>query len=158
LACQSRSPQLNLGAGGRPQFLDDGAPASERLIKGSIAENGPVVEQLGGFTFSGPLVIPGVYNGRNRTFFFGSFGIFFSRYGRRQQHHHDPHSGVRDMILCRRRQRTPVSVKPVTNRQFVYLLASASLVRIVTLFAGGRQQHAESPSRPYSNTRDARST
>ncbi len=27
----------------------------------------------GGFTFGGPLVIPGAYNGKNRTFFFGSY-------------------------------------------------------------------------------------
>ncbi len=35
----------------------------------------------GGFTLGGPLVIPHVYDGKNKTFFFGSLGMFFSRYG-----------------------------------------------------------------------------
>jgi hypothetical protein len=34
----------------------------------------------GGFTFGGPVVLP-KYDGRNRTFFFGSVGLFFSRSG-----------------------------------------------------------------------------
>ncbi len=34
----------------------------------------------GGFTLGGPVVLPG-YDGRNRTFFFGSLGLFFSRVG-----------------------------------------------------------------------------
>jgi hypothetical protein len=35
----------------------------------------------GGFTLGGPLVIPHVYNGRDKTFFFGSLGLFYSRAG-----------------------------------------------------------------------------
>lgn len=35
----------------------------------------------GGFTLGGPVVIPNVYDGRDKTFFFGSLGVFFSRYG-----------------------------------------------------------------------------
>jgi hypothetical protein len=35
----------------------------------------------GGFTLGGPLVIPHIYNGRDKTFFFGSLGLFFSRQG-----------------------------------------------------------------------------
>jgi hypothetical protein len=34
----------------------------------------------GGFTFGGPVMLPN-YDGRNRTFFFGSLGLFFSRSG-----------------------------------------------------------------------------
>jgi hypothetical protein len=34
----------------------------------------------GGFTLGGPVVLP-KYDGRNRTFFFGSLGLFFSRSG-----------------------------------------------------------------------------
>ena len=34
-----------------------------------------------GFTLGGPVVIPGVYDGRDRTFFFGSLGVFVSRQG-----------------------------------------------------------------------------
>jgi hypothetical protein len=41
----------------------------------------PYRQNEGGFTFGGPVVIPHVYNGRSKTFFFGSLGIFFSRYG-----------------------------------------------------------------------------
>jgi hypothetical protein len=41
----------------------------------------PYRQNEGGFTFSGPLVLPHIYNGRNKTFFFGSLGWFFSRYG-----------------------------------------------------------------------------
>jgi len=35
----------------------------------------------GGFTLGGPVVLPKIYNGRNKTFFFGSLGLFFARYG-----------------------------------------------------------------------------
>ena len=35
----------------------------------------------GGFTVGGPLVLPKIYNGRNKTFFFGSLGLFYSRAG-----------------------------------------------------------------------------
>jgi len=35
----------------------------------------------GGFTVGGPVVLPGIYNGRNRTFFFGSEGLYFTRNG-----------------------------------------------------------------------------
>jgi hypothetical protein len=41
----------------------------------------PYRQNEGGFTLGGPVVIPQVYNGRNKTFFFGSLGMFFSRYG-----------------------------------------------------------------------------
>jgi hypothetical protein len=35
----------------------------------------------GGFTLGGPVVLPKIYNGKDRTFFFGSLGLFFSRMG-----------------------------------------------------------------------------
>jgi hypothetical protein len=35
----------------------------------------------GGFTVGGPLVIPHVYNGRDKTFFFASLGLFYGRTG-----------------------------------------------------------------------------
>ena len=35
----------------------------------------------GGFTIGGPVVLPKIYNGRNKTFFFGSLGLFYSRVG-----------------------------------------------------------------------------
>jgi hypothetical protein len=41
----------------------------------------PFSQNEGGFTLGGPVVIPGVYNGRDKTFFFGSMGLFFSRMG-----------------------------------------------------------------------------
>ncbi|MEO8097902.1 MAG: carboxypeptidase regulatory-like domain-containing protein, partial [Acidobacteriota bacterium] len=41
----------------------------------------PYRQNEGGFTLGGPLVIPGVYNGKDKTFFFGSLGVFYSRYG-----------------------------------------------------------------------------
>ena len=41
----------------------------------------PYRQNEGGFTLGGPVIIPGVYDGRNKTFFFGSLGFFFSRYG-----------------------------------------------------------------------------
>jgi hypothetical protein len=41
----------------------------------------PYRQNEGGFTLGGPVVIPGVYNGRDRTFFFGSLGLFYSRMG-----------------------------------------------------------------------------
>ncbi len=41
----------------------------------------PYRQNEGGFTLGGPLVIPGVYNGHDKTFFFGSLGVFYSRYG-----------------------------------------------------------------------------
>ncbi len=41
----------------------------------------PYRQNEGGFTLGGPVVIPHVYDGRNKTFFFGSLGMFFSRYG-----------------------------------------------------------------------------
>ena len=41
----------------------------------------PYRQNEGGFTLGGPVVIPGVYNGHDKTFFFGSLGVFFSRYG-----------------------------------------------------------------------------
>jgi hypothetical protein len=41
----------------------------------------PYRQNEGGFTLGGPVVIPHLYNGRNRTFFFGSLGLFYSRQG-----------------------------------------------------------------------------
>jgi hypothetical protein len=41
----------------------------------------PYRQNEGGFALGGPVVIPGLYNGRDKTFFFGSLGFFFSRYG-----------------------------------------------------------------------------
>jgi hypothetical protein len=41
----------------------------------------PFRQNEGGFTLGGPVVIPRIYNGRDRTFFFGSMGLFFSRMG-----------------------------------------------------------------------------
>jgi hypothetical protein len=41
----------------------------------------PYRQNEGGFTLGGPVVIPGVYNGKDKTFFFGSLGVFYSRYG-----------------------------------------------------------------------------
>jgi|WetSurMetagenome_2_1015567.scaffolds.fasta_scaffold06601_3 hypothetical protein len=137
-------PMVNASPLGATEAFIDGAPASERIMRGAISENGPALEQVGevsvvtnafnaeyggfgnwftnvtiksgtntvhgsawdhlgndklnarsffqprrtpyrqneaGFTFGGPLVIPKLYNGRDKTFFFGSLGMFFSRYG-----------------------------------------------------------------------------
>uniref|UniRef100_Q026L2 TonB-dependent transporter Oar-like beta-barrel domain-containing protein n=1 Tax=Solibacter usitatus (strain Ellin6076) TaxID=234267 RepID=Q026L2_SOLUE len=41
----------------------------------------PYRQNEGGFTLGGPVVIPHLYNGRNKTFFFGSLGLFYSRQG-----------------------------------------------------------------------------
>jgi len=41
----------------------------------------PYRQNEGGFTLGGALVIPGVYNGKDKTFFFGNLGVFYSRYG-----------------------------------------------------------------------------
>jgi len=41
----------------------------------------PYRQNEGGFTLGGPVVIPHVYNGHNKTFFFGSLGLFYSRQG-----------------------------------------------------------------------------
>jgi hypothetical protein len=41
----------------------------------------PYRQNEGGFTIGGPVVIPKVYNGKDKTFFFGSLGLFFSRMG-----------------------------------------------------------------------------
>jgi len=41
----------------------------------------PIRQNEGGFTVGGPVVIPHLYNGRNKTFFFGSLGLFYSRQG-----------------------------------------------------------------------------
>jgi len=41
----------------------------------------PFRQNEGGFTIGGPVVLPKIYKGRNRTFFFASLGLFFSRYG-----------------------------------------------------------------------------
>ena len=41
----------------------------------------PFRQNEGGFTVGGPIVLPKIYNGRNKTFFFGSLGLFYSRVG-----------------------------------------------------------------------------
>jgi hypothetical protein len=41
----------------------------------------PYRQNEGGFTLGGPLVLPKIYNGRNKTFFFASLGLFYSREG-----------------------------------------------------------------------------
>ena len=41
----------------------------------------PLNQHEGGFTVGGPVVIPHLYNGRNKTFFFASLGLFYSRQG-----------------------------------------------------------------------------
>ena len=41
----------------------------------------PYRQNEGGFTIGGPVVLPKIYNGRNKTFFFGSLGLFYSRVG-----------------------------------------------------------------------------
>jgi hypothetical protein len=41
----------------------------------------PYRQNEGGFTIGGPVVIPKIYNGRNKTFFFASLGLFYSRVG-----------------------------------------------------------------------------
>jgi hypothetical protein len=137
-------PSVNAAPTGATEAFIDGAPASERIQRGAISENGPALEQVGevnvvtgafnaeyggfgnwftsvtiksgtnvlhgsvfdhlgndklnarsffqprrtsyrqnegGFTLGGPVVIPHVYDGKDKTFFFGSLGVFFSRYG-----------------------------------------------------------------------------
>jgi hypothetical protein len=46
-----------------------------------VTEVSPFRQNEGGFTLGGPVVIPKVYNGKDKTFFFGSLGLFFSRMG-----------------------------------------------------------------------------
>lgn len=41
----------------------------------------PGAQNEGGFTIGGPVVIPKLYNGRNRTFFFGALGLYYTRNG-----------------------------------------------------------------------------
>jgi hypothetical protein len=41
----------------------------------------PFRQNEGGFNIGGPVVLPKIYNGRNKTFFFGSLGLFYSRVG-----------------------------------------------------------------------------
>ncbi len=41
----------------------------------------PFKQNEGGFTLGGPVVIPHVYNGKDKTFFFGSLNLFRSRVG-----------------------------------------------------------------------------
>ena len=45
------------------------------------AEVTPYRQNEGGFTLGGPVVIPRIYDGKDRTFFFGSLGLFYSRMG-----------------------------------------------------------------------------
>ena len=44
------------------------------------AEKTKYKQHEGGFTLGGPVVLPG-YDGHNKTFFFGSLGLFYSRVG-----------------------------------------------------------------------------
>ena len=44
------------------------------------AEKTKYKQHEGGFTLGGPVVLPG-YDGHNKTFFFGSLGVFYSRVG-----------------------------------------------------------------------------
>ena len=137
------NPRANGANVGETEVFVDGGRASQAISRGSLAENGPSLEQVGefsvvsngfnaeyggfgiwfsnvtiksgsnrfmgsvfdhygsdaanartffqaektdykqhegGFTLGGPVVLPG-YNGRDRTFFFGSMGIFYSRVG-----------------------------------------------------------------------------
>jgi hypothetical protein len=41
----------------------------------------PYRQNEGGFTIGGPVVLPKIYNGRSKTFFFASLGLFYSRNG-----------------------------------------------------------------------------
>ncbi len=41
----------------------------------------PFRQNEGGFTLGGPVVLPKIYNGHNKTFFFASLGLFYSRVG-----------------------------------------------------------------------------
>jgi len=41
----------------------------------------PYRQNEGGFTIGGPVVLPKIYDGHNRTFFFASLGLFYSRQG-----------------------------------------------------------------------------
>ncbi len=41
----------------------------------------PFRQNEGGFTLGGPVAIPRVYNGKDKTFFFASLGLFYSRMG-----------------------------------------------------------------------------
>jgi hypothetical protein len=135
---------LNASSVGATEAFIDGARATERIQKGSLAENGPFLEQVGevnvvsgafnaeyggfgnwftnviiksgtnslhgsifdhigndklnarsffakartpyrqnegGFTLGGPVYIPHLYDGRNKTFFFASLGLFYTRQG-----------------------------------------------------------------------------
>ena len=50
--------------------------------RGFFAQSAPVLKQNDfGFTIGGPVYIPKVYNGKNRTFFFGSYEGFRNRSG-----------------------------------------------------------------------------
>lgn len=137
------NPRVNGANVGETEVFVDGGRGSQMISRGSLAENGPSLEQVGefsvvsngfnaeyggfgiwfsnvtiksgsnrfagslfdhygtdalnarsffqaektsyrqhegGFTLGGPIVLPG-YNGRNKTFFFSSLGIFYSRVG-----------------------------------------------------------------------------
>lgn len=41
----------------------------------------PFRQNEGGFTLGGPVVLPRIYDGHNKTFFFASLGLFYSRVG-----------------------------------------------------------------------------
>ena len=67
------------------------------------AEKTNYKQHEGGFTLGGPVVLPG-YNGRNKTFFFGSLGLFYSRVGSSGQPHHGAHRSVQGGRLQRPRR------------------------------------------------------
>src|ERR1035438_6755788 len=46
-----------------------------------LATRTPYRQNEGGFTLGGPVLIPHVYDGRNKTFFFASLGLYYSRVG-----------------------------------------------------------------------------
>jgi hypothetical protein len=56
---------------------NDAFNAKEYFAKGVT----PFKQNEGGFRLGGPVVIPHVYNGRDKTFFFGSLNLFRSRVG-----------------------------------------------------------------------------
>ncbi len=50
--------------------------------RGFFAQNAPILKQHDfGFTLGGPVVVPKIYNGRNKTFFFASYEGFRNRSG-----------------------------------------------------------------------------
>ena len=62
------TPAVNASVTGATEGFIDGAPASERLEKGSLQENGPALEQVGQVT-----VVTGAFNAE-----YGGFGNWFT--------------------------------------------------------------------------------